>query len=79
MNDYTPVPQPNAPQPNAPQPKRLTRTANDKMLAGVCGGFARYANLDATLVRVLAVLGLVAGFGSLGILYLVAWAVMPEE
>ncbi len=74
MNDYTPVP-----QPNAPQPKRLTRTANDKMLAGVCGGFARYANLDATLVRVLAVLGLVAGFGSLGILYLVAWAVMPEE
>lgn len=60
-------------------PKRLTRTRDDKMIAGVCGGVARYLNVDATLVRVLMVVALVVGFFSPGLVYLIAWVLMPEE
>lgn len=41
--------------PTPQPPKRLTRSRDDKVLAGVCGGLARYANLDPALVRILAV------------------------
>lgn len=70
---YTP---PHAP-PHAP-PKWLTRTAEDKMIAGVCGGLARYLNLDPTLVRVGAVILLFLGFPAVLIGYLVAWAIVPK-
>ena len=33
------------------KPQRLTRTIQDKMLGGVCGGLAKYFKLDPTLVR----------------------------
>ncbi|MDR1919355.1 MAG: PspC domain-containing protein [Tannerellaceae bacterium] len=59
------------------QQKKLTRSTNNKMLAGVCGGFANYLNLDPTLVRVAAVVLGFIGFGVLG--YLVLWLVIPEE
>ena len=32
--------------------KRLCKSADDKMLAGVCGGIAEYLNLDPTLIRI---------------------------
>jgi len=67
-----PVPQP--PQ----QPRRLVRRTDDKMIAGVCSGLAAHFGLDVTLVRVLAVLALVLGFGSVGVAYLIAWAVIPK-
>lgn len=60
--------------------KRLTRSREDKMISGVCGGLARYLNIDATLVRVLMVLAFVfTGFFPVGAVYLVAWALMPRE
>ena len=38
-----------------PQPvKRLARTSDDQMIAGICGGLARYFGVDATFVRVVA-------------------------
>lgn len=60
-------------------PRRLTRSRDDKMVAGVCGGLARYLNVDATLVRVVMVVALAVGFFTPGLLYLVAWVLMPEE
>lgn len=60
-------------------PKRLTRSRDDRMISGVCGGLARYLNIDATLVRVLMVVALFVGFLTPGLLYLVAWALMPQE
>ena len=39
-----------------PPYRRLTRTSWDAPISGVCGGLARYFGVDATLVRVLAVL-----------------------
>ena len=48
-------------QPERPGPRRLTRSRTDRVIAGVCGGFASYSGIDANIVRlmmvVLAVLG----------------------
>jgi len=60
------------------QPRRLVRSRHDRWLGGVCGGLAAYTGLDASLVRLLVVLGTVLGFGSLLVAYLVAWVLMPE-
>lgn len=60
-------------------PKRLTRSRDDRMISGVCGGLARYLNIDATLVRVVMVVALLVGFLAPGVAYLIAWALMPEE
>jgi phage shock protein C len=65
-------------QPEQPGPRRLTRSRTDRMIAGVCGGFAAYSGIDATIVRLLMVL--LAAFGGGGVLlYLVAWVLVPEE
>lgn len=71
--------QPMTPPPASPSPKRLVRSRDDRWLGGVCGGVARYAGIDANLVRLVVVLGTVFGFGSLAVAYLVAWILMPEE
>ena len=65
--------------PAAPR-KPLTRSVSDRMISGVCGGFAVYFNMDATLIRLLVVLIiLVTGVipGLIG--YVVAAIVIPEE
>lgn len=59
--------------------KRLTRSREDHMLGGVCGGLARYAGMDPTLVRVLAVIAAVFAFPAAIIGYVVAWAIMPQD
>ena len=62
-----------------PRPvKRLVRTSNDQMVAGICGGIARYFDIDPTLVRVVAVVALVFAFPAAVIGYLLAWAIMPR-
>jgi phage shock protein C len=58
--------------------KRLQRSRTEKMIGGVCGGFAEYFNVDPTLVRVIWVaMTLIVGIGIL--LYLILWLVMPLE
>lgn len=55
---------------------RLYRSRDDKVIAGVCGGIAKYFNIDPVLVRVLwVVLTLMGAAGVL--LYLILWAVVP--
>ena len=44
------------------EPRKLYRSRNQRMVAGVCGGLAEYFNVDATLIRVLfLVLAVVGG------------------
>lgn len=59
--------------------KQLFRDTDNKMIGGVCSGIAEYFNLDPTIVRVIAAVLLVAGWGSLGLVYIVLWAVVPER
>jgi phage shock protein C len=61
--------------------KKLTRSADNRMFAGVCGGLGEYFGIDATLIRVIFVLvSLLFGalFGGM-IVYAILWVVMPEE
>jgi phage shock protein PspC (stress-responsive transcriptional regulator) len=58
---------------------KLRRNRSDRMVAGVCGGIAKVFGMDAALVRILLVAATLLGFGTGAILYLVAWAVVPEE
>ena len=59
--------------------KRLMRSATDKKIAGVCGGFAEYFEVDPTVVRLVwAVLAFVPPLCIGAILgYIIAWIVMP--
>jgi len=58
--------------------KRLCLSSKDKKIAGVCGGFAKYFDLDPTLVRI-GYVALVL-FGGTGILlYIICALVMPKE
>ena len=58
--------------------KRLCRSRQNRMLAGVCGGIAEYLGWDPTLVRVAwIILTLLGGSGIL--IYLILWLVMPES
>ena len=60
------------------QPRRLRRSRDDRMLAGVAGGIARYLNADVTLVRVIIVaLTLFTGAGA--VLYIAAWLLIPAD
>jgi phage shock protein PspC (stress-responsive transcriptional regulator) len=56
----------------------LRRSTDDRMLAGVAGGIARYLDVDATLVRVgIAALTLLTGVGAA--LYIAAWLLIPAD
>jgi len=56
---------------------QVLRSRTDRRLGGVAGGLAAATQLDPVLVRFAVVLGCLTGWGIL--LYLVAWAVIPEE
>jgi phage shock protein C len=58
--------------------KKLYRSRSDRRLAGVCGGLAAYFNIDATLIRLLFVLGLLFVGGTL-LAYIILMIVIPEE
>ncbi len=61
------------------EPRRLLRTANDKKIAGICGGFGSYFKVDPTLVRVLWILAVFLSAGVALLLYLILWIVMPLD
>lgn len=58
--------------------KKLTRSRTDRKIAGVCGGLARYLNIDPTVVRILFLIALITmSFGFW--VYLIIWICTPEE
>lgn len=58
--------------------KRLYRVEEGKMLCGVCGGVARYFDLDPTIVRLVWAALTPAGFSGL-IAYIVAALIIPKD
>ena len=65
-------------EPNINPNKRLSRTREGRVVAGVCAGIAAYFGVDPTLVRLAFAVFTI--FGGAGILiYLIAWIVIPEE
>ena len=58
--------------------RKLYRSRNQRMVAGVCGGLADYFNIDATVIRVLFLV--LAVFGGTGlVVYLVMWIIVPDS
>ncbi len=58
--------------------KRLTRSTTDRHIAGVCGGIARYLNIDPTVVRIIFLISILFGF--IGVwAYLIVWIAAPED
>ncbi len=60
--------------------KRLYRSRQDRMIAGVIGGLAEFLAIDSSLLRLLTVaIGIFSGFVPLLIVYIIAWIIIPEE
>ena len=58
--------------------RKIFRSIDDYMVAGVCGGLANYFKIDSSLVRIIFVL--LALSGGCGVLiYLILWLVVPKE
>src|ERR1700710_679820 len=82
-------PQPDEPSPEAGEaparrapppgpPRRLLRSRDARILGGVCGGLARYFNVDPLIIRIAAVaLVFVGGFAVVA--YLAALLLVPED
>jgi phage shock protein PspC (stress-responsive transcriptional regulator) len=58
--------------------KRLSRTSGDKVIGGVCGGVAKFTNIDPTLLRIATFLLVLFGGLSLWI-YIILWIFMPID
>lgn len=62
---------------NGNEVKKLTRSVSDRKIAGVCGGLAKYFNVDPTVIRILALVALLCasvGFWA----YIIVWICAPR-
>ena len=58
--------------------RRISRSRDERMLAGVCGGIARHLGIDPVLVRIATVV--LATMGGAGIVaYAAAWLLVPND
>ncbi len=59
--------------------KKLTRSRDNRMIAGVCAGLGEYLGIDPTIVRLLVVLAFFTGFGGIALVYLIMALLIPEQ
>jgi phage shock protein C len=58
--------------------KRLYRSRDDRMIAGVCGGLAEYFDIDPVIVRIIAFILLLPGGLPGFVPYILLWIIVPE-
>ena len=58
--------------------KQLQRSTTDRMIAGVCAGIGEYANMDPTIVRLLAALLFFLTGPGMIVAYIVMALIIPE-
>lgn len=59
--------------------KKLYRSRDDRMIAGVCGGAAKMLGVDTAVLRIALVAATVLGVGAGLVIYLICWLIVPEE
>ena len=59
--------------------KQLVRPRDGRMIAGVCAGIGEYLGIDANIIRLVFAVLTIFSVGLGALVYLVAWAVVPEE
>ncbi len=58
--------------------KKLYRSTDKRMLAGICGGLSDFFGIDVTIIRIIwAVLSLFYGVGI--IIYIIAIFIIPND
>lgn len=55
------------------------RNNSDKILGGVCAGFAQYLRIDPSIVRIIFAIFTLGSFGSALLLYIILWIVLPAK
>lgn len=65
--------------PASPSSRKLYRDPEDKVLGGVMSGLSHYLGLSEPLIlRLIMVVLLIASLSTFGVIYLVAWILIPE-
>jgi phage shock protein PspC (stress-responsive transcriptional regulator) len=59
-------------------PNRITRTYNDTIIGGVCGGMCDYYGMNPTFLRLLWFLSIFC-YGIGIALYIIAWIMLPSD
>ncbi len=59
--------------------RKVYRSREDRMIAGVCGGLGKYVGVDPTVIRVIFALLVVFGVGSGLLIYLILMLIIPLE
>ena len=60
--------------------KKRIKRSDDKVIAGVLGGFAEYFDIDPVIVRVIYVVLSIFSAGFPGLLiYLILWIAIPKK
>ncbi len=83
LDEIGSVQEPGAAEPAGPAPasrtppRRLAQVSEGAMISGVCQGFARYFDVDVTLLRVVAVLLLFVSGGAMVLVYAVLMLLLP--
>lgn len=58
--------------------KKLYRSRTDRKIWGICGGLAKYLDMDPTVVRIIAVVSIfISGIGIIA--YIVMRIMVPKE
>ena len=58
---------------------KLAKTEDNKIIAGVCGGLAKYLGIDSSIFRIAFALCTILGIGSPILIYIVLAIIMPKE
>ncbi len=59
--------------------KQLALSDNDKKIAGVCGGIAKYLGIDSTIVRIFSLFAMFVSVGTGLLFYFIAWILMAAD
>jgi phage shock protein C len=58
--------------------KRIYRSRDERIIWGVCGGIAKYFDVDPTLIRIIAVLTLFCALTGI-LVYIILTIIIPLE
>lgn len=59
------------------EPRVLRRSTDNRIIAGICGGLAKFFGADTTLIRIVTLLLILCGGLSVWV-YLILWIIIPR-
>lgn len=59
--------------------KRLTKDKKRALLFGVCAGLSNYTGIDASIIRILTILGVIFSFSIIFWIYILLAIILPNH